>query len=200
MPPTTARPSPLGEWAALGQLPRLAWRTPSLVAGQRGTSTVVVLPGRGVNDASTAPLRAYLRALGHPVQGWGLGVNDGEVERQAEAVVPLVQRLVDQAGEPIALVGQSMGGTVARQVARRRPELVSRIVTLGTPLFRTRSSQPFRCPVTAIYSEADRIVRPEWAIDADPAVEHVKVTSTHFGMGIDPDVWRIVADRLALAT
>ncbi len=192
-----ARSVATAELAAVWQVPRLALASPRLLARRRATGPVVVLPGRGVGDASTSALRAYLTALGYRCRGWGLGLNDGEVARLARAVVPLLEREAERAGAPVGLVGQSMGGTVAREVARARPELVSRIITLGSPLLGSRSSRPLTRPVTAIYSEVDRIVPPSWAVRSHPLVEHVEVTSTHFGMGIDPDVWRIVADRLA---
>jgi pimeloyl-ACP methyl ester carboxylesterase len=108
--------------------------------------------------------------------------------------------MAEAAGRPVALVGQSMGGTVAREVARVRPDLVDRLITLGTPLFRPRSNRPIRCPVTVLYSQVDRIVPPRWAIDDTPGVENIEISSTHFGMGIDPDVWRLVAERLQPVT
>lgn len=54
-------------------------------------------------------------------------------------------------------------------------------------------------PLTVIYSKADRIVPPNWALASGDGAEVVEVTSTHFSMGFDPDVWEAVAERLALA-
>src|SRR3954451_14652269 len=145
-----------GEWAAVTQVPRLFVRGPQLLARRRGAGTVIVLPGRGVNDASTVPLRSYLRALGYRVHGWGIGITTGDVPRLSTKLVPLLERTAAGAHGPVALVGQSMGGTVARELAREHPDLVAHLVTLGTPLFPPHSSRPIRCPVTAIYSKADR--------------------------------------------
>lgn len=98
---------------------------------------------------------------------------------------------------PVALVGQSLGGHVAREVLREHPELVAQVVTLGSPIFGRRSSQPLRRPVTVVASKADRIVPYARAFDDQDHATNVEVRSTHFGMGIDPDVWRAVAKALA---
>ncbi len=187
----------LGEWAAAVQVPRLALRVPWLLAAPRGDGgPVLVLPGRGVADVSTAPLRGYLSFLGHRTRGWGLGVNDGNLDRLLPLVAPTLRELADRHGRPVSLVGQSLGGFVAREAARLHPELVARAVTLGTPLFAARSGRSLTVPVTSVWSSRDRVVPPARAIDRDPATENVEVASTHFGMGIDPDVWQIVARRL----
>lgn len=60
-----------------------------------------------------------------------------------------------------------------------------------------RGRVPIETPITAIWSRNDGIVAPEACIDRDsPDVEHIEVTSTHLGMGVDPDVWIVVADRV----
>jgi pimeloyl-ACP methyl ester carboxylesterase len=187
----------LGEWAAALQVPRLVLRSPWLATAPRGDGApVLVLPGRGVADISTAPLRRYLGFLGHRTRGWGLGVNDGNLDRLLPLVAPAVAALADRHGRPVSLVGQSLGGFVAREAARRHPDLVARVITLGTPIFAPRSGRSLTVPVTAVWSPQDRVVPPARAIDRDPVTENVEVASTHFGMGIDPDVWRIVARRL----
>jgi len=187
----------IGELAAVRQLPRLAVRAPRLLAQRRGHGEpVMVLPGRGVGDASTAPLRAYLVALGYRCRGWGLGVDDGDMDRLVPGVSAALLAMVGDDGRPVALVGQSLGGYVAREVARDHPELVSQVITIGTPIFGARSSRSLRRPVTAIASRADRIVSWSRAFDRSPEATNVEVASTHMGMGIDPDVWRVVANTL----
>lgn len=190
-----------GELAGLVQPVRLLVGLPGLLRAPRGGGRVVVLPGRGFGDATTAPLRGYLRLLGHDVHGWGQGRNDRDART---LVAPVVEHLEALAGRPdadaapAALVGQSLGGHVAREVARRRPDLVRLVVTLGTPRYAATSGRPLVTPVTALWSAADRVVPPGWAVDeADGSTEHVEVRSTHFAMGFDPDVWRVVAERLA---
>lgn len=158
---------------------------------------MVVLPGRSFGDASTAPLRAYLGSLGYRVSGWRLGTNDGQVGTLIPAAAEVVEAVCERRGRPVALVGQSLGGYVAREVARRRPDLVSRIVTIGTPIFAAHSRGSIRCPVTAIYSAADQIVSTAYSIDRAPGAVNVEVRSTHLAMGFDPDVWHAVAVALS---
>lgn len=186
------------EWAGVIQVPRLILRSPGLLFGPRGDRRpVIVLPGRSTNDATTLPLRTYLRLLGHRPEGWGVGVNHGRVDELIGPVVARVRRAADAEGRAVPLVGQSMGGFIAREVARVLPDEVAQVVTIGTPIFAARSDGPIRCPVTAIYSEADRVVSTTRSVDTNPTIANIEVQSTHFAMGIDPDVWRIVAHRLA---
>jgi pimeloyl-ACP methyl ester carboxylesterase len=159
---------------------------------------VLVLPGRGVDDLSTLPLRAYLRVLGYEVAQWSLGTNDGDLRRLVPLVAERTAAVAERAGAPVAIVGQSMGGAIAREVARRHPEVVGRVITLGSPVLAPSSRRPIGCPLTVVYSESDRIVPPRWALaPSEDDAEVVEVRSTHFAMGIDPDVWTTVATRLA---
>lgn len=204
---------------------RLALGIPALVQQPGGAGeSVMVLPGFGASDASTVPLRTYLRLLGYRVTGWGFGVNRGDLRTLVPRVADAVERLAAARGETIRLVGWSLGGTLAREAARERPDAVARIVTLGTPVVggpkytrvaehyrrrgfdldaleaavEARNAVPIRAPITAIYSRGDGVVAWEACIDrASPDVEHVEVRSTHVGLGVHPDVYRIVADRLA---
>ena len=213
------------ESQALRELPRLAWSLPDLTRQPRGAGdAVLVLPGFGTGDESTFLLRAYLRGLGYRVRGWGLGRNDGNVPDLIPRVADLVSRAAGEAG-PLRLVGWSLGGYLAREAARERPEAVDRIVTLGTPVVggpkytvaagfysqrgydldeieaevERRNTVPLETPVTAVYSRRDAVVSWQACIDrCSPDVEHVEVASTHVGLGFSPDVYRIVARRLAI--
>jgi pimeloyl-ACP methyl ester carboxylesterase len=126
---------------------------------------------------------------------------------------------------PVALVGWSHGGVIARELARQAPEAVARVITFGTPvvggakytavapLFRERgldldrlereiaarnAAHPILVPITAIYSCEDAVVAWQACLDPDnPDVEHVEVGGSHAGLGINPDVFGLVADRLA---
>jgi pimeloyl-ACP methyl ester carboxylesterase len=187
--------------------------------------TVLVLPGFGAGDASTAPLRAYLRSLGHHVTGWGLSTNSGQVLESVHALMERVERRAERAGVPVALVGWSLGGVISREIARQRPDLVDRVITLGSPVvggpkytivakrFREmgvdldaiehevakRAAMPPDVAVTALYSRYDGVVAWQACIDPVNAhVEHIEVQTTHLGLGINHTVWRIVAERLAL--
>lgn len=216
----------LNESRALLELPRLALRSAELARRPRGGGRpVVVYPGYGTGDASTAPLRAYLRGLGYDVHGWNLGRNRGDMHAVITPVLDQVRALAREHGQTVALVGWSLGGVIAREVAREHPELVARVVTFGTPvvggpkytavagIYRERgvdldqlerdlqaleTERPLRVPVTAIYSAEDRVVAWQACVDTSSAgVEHVELRGTHTGLGFNPDVYRIVADRLA---
>ena len=171
---------------------------------------------------SGAPLRAYLRRLGYDARGWGFGTNTGDPRRDADRLARRVLELVDADGSPVSLVGWSLGGVIAREVARLHPEAVDRVITYGTPVGGPRyttvarayrrgpddgghresrrldESNPIRVPLTILFSRQDGVVSWQSCIDhASPSAEHVEIRSTHLGMGFDPDVWAIVADRLA---
>jgi pimeloyl-ACP methyl ester carboxylesterase len=223
------RPPPPGgilrESLGVLELPRLFWAAPGLAAEPRGDGGVVlVFPGYGTGDASTAVLRAYLRWLGHRARGWGLGRNTGEVPELLARTTALVADAARRAGRPVSLIGWSLGGYLARETARERPDDVAHVVTLGSPVVggpkytavadayrrrgydldvmeaevAARSRVPLRTAVTAIYSRTDGIVAWRACIDdANPDVEHVEVRTTHLGLGFAPEVYRIVARRLA---
>jgi pimeloyl-ACP methyl ester carboxylesterase len=207
-------------------LARLPLSTIGLATLPRGNgSPVMVLPGFMTGDGSTFVLRSFLRSLNYRVHGWGMGVNRGEITRLVRDVTARVEELADHAEEPVRLVGWSLGGVVAREIARRRPELVHSIVTMGTPVvggakytaaapiyermfgqgvdameavIAANNKVPIRVPVTAIYTRSDNVVAWEACIDPDNAeIEHIEVGTTHVGLGFSPEVFRIVATRLA---
>lgn len=205
-------------------MPRLLLATPRLAAAPRGDGSVVVdVPGWRAPEWSGAPLRTYLRWLGYHSSGWGLGINRGDPERDAELMTAKVIELAQRSGRPVALTGWSLGGVIAREVARQAPDAVRCVVTFGTPVVggpthtlgagtygpdecarvsrlieQLDAEAPIAVPLTAILTRQDGVVA--WAACVDrssPRVRHVEVHSTHLGLGIDPDVWLSVARALA---
>lgn len=201
---------------------RLALALPTMGGLPRGDgSPVVLVPGFGAGDSSFVPMRLLLRHLGHDVRSAGLGRTGDDVLALAGRLRSLAAALTEKTGRIPALVGWSIGGVVAREAARDAPEVVRRVVTMGTPVaggpsytalaalysearraaIRTdiaeRRRIPIRVPVTAIWSPNDGVVTPAACLDDADEVEHVRVDSTHLGMGVDPVVWRVVAERLA---
>ncbi len=225
--PMPSRLALAGEGLGLMELPRLLWKAPDLARQPRGNGRVVlVLPGYGAGDGSTALLRGYLSLLGHDPRGWGLGRNDGDVRNLAPRVADLVAEAAEASGRPVALVGWSLGGVLAREAARERPDAVTRVVTFGSPVVggpkytaaapsycrrgydldeierqvAERNRVPIRRPVTAIYSRWDGVVAWRACVDEhSPDVEHVEVRTTHLGLGFSAEVYGIVARRLAQA-
>ena len=212
-----------GELLSLRQLPRLALAMPGLLQ-QRGPAisrTVLFAPGYGTSDRSTDLPRAILRRLGHEVHGWGQGRNQGRFGTVLPKLVARVEELAERSGEPVHLIGWSLGGVFVREVARNRPDLVAQLITMGTPVvggpqhtaLRRRFSEtttekiaagieeanarPIRVPLTVIYSKNDGVVAWRACLDRDTAgADHVEVRSTHLGLGLDPDVLTAVQTAL----
>jgi pimeloyl-ACP methyl ester carboxylesterase len=157
--------------------------------------------------------------------GTNLGVGFDRVYYERRFLSQL-ERVTRRRGQPATLVGWSQGGVIARQAAKMRPELVRQVITMGSPIgdtpeattiwriFERTSEQEItpelmdhlrevatpvpkvRC--TCIYSRSDGIVSPQIAQDqVSPTVENISVVASHFGMGVNPFVLLIVADRLA---
>lgn len=213
------------EALGLVELPRLLLRLPTLARQPRGDGwPVLILPGYGASDASTIILKTYLRLLGYRARGWGLGRNTGSVPELLPRILKRVASLARRTGRKVHLIGWSFGGYLALELARERADLIERIVTLGTPIiggpkytvvaesFRRRGIDvdaiaaeverrnkiALRTPVIAIYSRRDAVVA--WQACVDPQatnVEYVEVRTTHLGFGFCPDVYRIIAQRLA---
>jgi pimeloyl-ACP methyl ester carboxylesterase len=221
-----ARTDLLREVNLLGDLGRLLFEAPDLARQPKGDGQpVVVLPGFGGSDVSTSLLRAYLRYLDHDARGWGLGRNLGDVAALVPKVVDVVSAISAATGRAIALVGWSLGGVLARETARQRPDAVSRVITLGTPVvggpkytatargYRKRGFDldeveriverhervPIPVPLTAVYSRSDGIVAWEACLDRwNPEAEHVEVKTTHIGLVASPEVFRLLARKLRL--
>lgn len=126
----------LGRFAAeLCDVPGLlaAALLPPVRIGAGGGIPVMVLPGFLAHDLATIRLRRSLIAAGYRACGWGLGINLGA---RVDLLDRLAQRVVDhaeQCGQAIALVGWSLGGVFAREVAKLVPNQVRLVVTLGSP-------------------------------------------------------------------
>lgn len=180
-----------------------AWR--KLRRAPQGSAGVMVLPGFTTSDRVMLPLRGFLRRRGHQVWGWDLGINRGEVDRNLPRVITQVERrIAENDGRPIVLLGWSLGGVFAREVARSRPELVTQVITLASPAtsYSRAAGDPnarrIDRPITAFYSKRDGVVSWQGCIDElNPDVTMIEVESSHLGMTIDPTVWLEIANRLA---
>lgn len=214
-----------GESLTPFELARLFAAWPTLARQQRGNGEpVIVLPGLAASNASTVLMRNYLSWLGYSVQGWKLGRNGGNVHQLLPPVVDHIRQVHAQSGNKVNIVGWSLGGVIAREVARKSPADVRQVVTMGSPvvggpkytsfgrmyegrgvdleaieaIIAARECKPIRVPVTAIYSKRDGIVGWQASIDRhNSQVEHRQVNATHLGLGISPDVFKILAKKLA---
>ena len=214
-----------GETLTAFEFPRLAASFPALALQPRGSGEpVVVLPGLGTSNSSTLVIRRYLSWLGYRVQGWNQGTNGGDVEALLPLVTEEVRRVHAETGQTVTLLGWSLGGVLAREVARDEPNMVRQVVTLGSPVvggpkytavgrlyeqrgvdldeleatIAAREEVPISVPVTSIYSRRDGIVGWRASIDrCTPDVDNVEVSTTHFGFGFSPKVLKILARKLA---
>lgn len=185
---------------------------------------VLVAPGFAADDTWTESLRNFLASIGYDVRGWGLGRNHGRVPVLIPSLVDQTEVFAEQKGRPVRLVGWSLGGYLVREVARERPDLVEKVVTLGAPviggpkytasapMYRKkgydldeiehdvagREAVPIRVPVDSVYSRSDGIVAWRACIDHhNPDVRHHEVFSSHLGLVASPAVFLLVAERLA---
>jgi pimeloyl-ACP methyl ester carboxylesterase len=202
-----------------------AW--PFLRQAPRGDGhSVIVFPGLSASDASTLPLRSFLENLGHDVSGWNQGFNFGP---RAGVLQAARQQLIDTCrvtGQKVSLVGWSLGGIYARELAKELPDCVRSVVTLGTPfagshestnawhLYQLVSGRDIQreveqfdlpgappMPTTSVFSRSDGVVA--WAASiqlpckTNPLTENLEVVASHLGLGLNPSAWWAVADRLA---
>ena len=189
---------------------------------------VIVFPGLGGAPFTTSHLRRFLTESNFDARCWGRGINtgpDGLLDDWLGALVEDTVRVHADSGRKVSLVGWSLGGVYAREVAKLAPQSVRQVITLGTPFAsmgggathaetiykwlggdtsqltpelqaRLRETPPV--PTTAIYSKTDGVVSWRGCVERKTATsESVEVHASHLGMGTHPDVMRIVANRLA---
>jgi pimeloyl-ACP methyl ester carboxylesterase len=188
---------------------------------------VLVLPGLGATDRSTAALRAVLRRQGHWVHGWRLGRHRLWTRERVAAIERRFAELVERHGTPVSLVGVSAGGILARELARQYPQQVRQVITIVSP-FRHRHGDDNRIaqvfaaigtaprtnhfetlereedrpalsmPCTSIYSRSDGLV--DWRSCREtpgPRRDNIEVWSSHFGAATNLAVAIAVSERLA---
>lgn len=95
---------------------------------------VLVLPGFMATDNSTRPMRSLLNNLGYDVAGWKLGRNVRVNDARLQAMAGCVEELFDRQGREVSIVGWSLGGVFARELAKMMPEKVRQVVSLGSPI------------------------------------------------------------------
>jgi len=204
------------------------------VAKHGNRKSVMLIPGFMAGDMSLAPLAGICRWLGHKTFFTGIRSNSNCPRETLVHLEHHLERIHADEGR-VAIIGQSLGGVYARELAARRPELVERIITLGSPVqlsddsasplimamalqvaklrkledgCLTRSCPcgmkiadriPEEVPTTVVYSKTDGVVHWNSCLDRSGAknVENVEVMASHCGMGVNTDVLRLVAERLA---
>src|SRR5882672_10548757 len=123
----------LREIAALTKVTAAPPAFPDDAARGRGQK-IIVLPGFCSPDASTMRLRNFLIRQGFDALPWDCGPNLGPTRSVLSTLERLVEENAASQGRPVSLVGVSLGGTIAREIAKRRPDCVARIVTMVSPI------------------------------------------------------------------
>lgn len=187
---------------------------------------VLVLPGFMAGDTSTKPLRNLLKDLGYDARAWGLGRNVRVNGERLHAMVALLERIHAETGRKVSIVGWSLGGVFARELAKLAPDKVRIVISLGSPIaddlnhtfvhhiFEAingpvderklglpdghRATLP-PVPCTSILSKSDGVVAWRGSVQEEgPQSENIVVHhASHCGMGVNPAVMIAIADRLA---
>jgi pimeloyl-ACP methyl ester carboxylesterase len=216
----------LAEARGLFELNSSLLLSPLLLRAPKGDGhPVLALPGFLASDLSMAPMRRYLKELGYDAHAWNMGRNLGGVTSKRDALRNLLQRIHDQTGRKVSLVGWSLGGVYARDLALQAPDMVRSVITLGSPfaddiratnatrLYEALSGEKvgdntkiteaiagdLPVPATSIYSRTDGIVNWHTSLlrPSDTA-ENIEVYfASHIGLGVNPAALWAVADRLA---
>ena len=203
---------------------------PWLLSAPRGDGhAVLVYPGFMAGDFSTRPMRRLLRSLGHDAMGWGqgrnLGPSAGKDGDTIERALANIQSVHASSGRRVSLVGWSLGGLFARELAKLAPQAVRAVITLGSPfagppgatnahrlyqwLHRGKPRRgpahssllaPPPVPTTSIYSRSDGVVPWQCSVEAAGVLsESIEVAASHLGLGVNPTALYALADRLAQA-
>ena len=212
----------VGELRALPELARFIAKDRTIGLPKGDGHPVLVFPGFLAGDPLTAPLRRRLDRLGYWTAGWRLGTNLGLKPGLLAQMVHYVKSVHAGQKRKVSLVGWSLGGLYAREIAKRIPDRVRLVVTLGTPvhdLAATNATRLYRrlnnhkiapppiegdiaalppVPVTAIVTPDDGIVGAGSSdIGNGPSWETVRIAGTHVGLVWNAAVLRVIADRLA---
>ena len=230
MPESTDELRPPSPWLLLLEGGRAPWEYAATLAVMPWLSRVphgdghpvIVFPGLGASELSTRALRSYLSQLGYVTHDWGLGRNrprDGLLDACRERVLDIAGRH----GGKVSLVGWSLGGVYARELAKQLPAQTRCVVTLGSPFsghvratnaaraYELYSGRPLRhdteraerlkrapsVPTTSIYSKSDGVVAWQCSLNEDaPHTENIEIHASHLGLGVNPLALYAVADRL----
>jgi pimeloyl-ACP methyl ester carboxylesterase len=218
----------LAETRALFEFNSSVMLSPLLMRAPRGDGhPVLALPGFLASDLSMAPMRRYLKELGYETHAWNMGRNFGGVGSKRKALRDLLARIFETSGRKVSIVGWSLGGVYARDLALQAPDMVRAIITLGSPFaddiratnatrlyellsgegvddipeIREAIAGDMPVPATSIYSRTDGIVNWRTSLLRPSATaENIEVhLASHIGLGVNPAALWAVADRLAQA-
>jgi len=210
----------------------LAWalNTPLKYISPKGDGhPVLTIPGLGGADGSTHYLRGFLDDIGYESFPWGQGRNLGPrrgLDDMTKRLTDLVESIHrDTGGQQVSLIGWSLGGVYAREIAKLCPTVVRQVITLGTPFkmknggtnaekiyeFLSKDTShrdpalleklelPPPVPFTSIYSKTDGVVHWKCSIENEGNfIENIEIPgASHLGLGHNPMSLFVLANRLS---
>ena len=212
---------------------RVLLEVPRFLIGSRGLRDlprgdghpVLLIPGFGADPLAMRPLQRALTKLGYAAEDWGQGRNLGMRPQVKQGLAQKLESLAKRHDAKVTLIGWSLGGVFARELARAKPEFVRRVISMGSPinrrpdannmmpLFRlSNRGRPVKLdregferrkiappvPCTAIYTRSDGIVAWQASLEESAAnTENVEVRGSHFGLVVNLEVLGVIARRLA---
>jgi len=187
---------------------------------------VLVLPGFLASDSSTGPMRHLLQELGYDAYGWKLGRNVRVDLQRVHEMEQLLLDIFEKTGRKVSIVGWSLGGVFARELAKLHPQAVRQVISLGSPIHDDRrhtnagrlfeylngkEPEPIKhgrftgldqappVPTTSILTRTDGIVHWRGSVQhphKGEQTENIEVHASHCGLGVNPSVMIALADRL----
>lgn len=187
---------------------------------------VLVLPGFLASDTSTAPLRGLLKQLGFDARGWGMGRNVRIDAPRVHEMESMLLRLYRETGRKVSIIGWSLGGVFARELAKMHPDAVRLVISLGSPISDDRrhsnaarlfeylngkDPEPIRqgrftdlhrappVPTTSILTRSDGVVHWRGSVqrrENHTPTENIEVLASHMGLGFNPSAVIAIVDRL----
>jgi pimeloyl-ACP methyl ester carboxylesterase len=211
------------EGRALLEFAALLPAYPLLRRAPRGDGhPVLVIPAFMTSDFSTRVLRRFLRGRGYAAHGWELGRNVGPSSEMVGGLRRRFEELRKRYDKRVSVIGWSLGGVYARELARAFPADVRQVITLASPFrnldavnvpafllarrgqhpdeatLRERLREPVPVPMTAIYSRTDGVAAWQSCVaETGPLSESIEVDSSHLGIAWHPSALLTIADRLA---
>jgi len=186
---------------------------------------VLVVPGLGCPDAIMSPVRRFLRTLGYDAQKWEAGINVGPTPRAMRILESRLFAMNDRGGYRVSLVGKSLGGLLARELAKLHPERVRRLILICAPvqhpvghraaplLYGCKAfyspaisrdlaalSRPAPVPTTAFFTKLDGMLSWQSCLEVPgPLAENIELPGAyHTTAAMHPLALRIMAARLKL--
>ena len=192
------------------------------VARSDNPSIVLILPGFGADSRKMRYLARQLERAGHKTKRWGLGSNWGATETTLDELEERLDTVCRRYDRPVVLLGWSLGGLYARELAKRRPDCISRVITMGSPFSGSpranniwRAYQfiaghrveapPFAAdlaekppvPTTALWSPCDGAIAPRSAAGQPGERDRaIALRCTHMGFSYSPEAIQAVLSEL----